>query len=118
MDHRLYRERLSRRTTVSSSLARKEVERSSMNLYSMFWMKSRWALPPLCITRTARCWCGSLMHVFSMRIRTWAVHAWVHGGGAGTARQLAPEHQRASSGRRFDVSWVRGHHMNRKRGSG
>ena len=37
---------------------------------TMFWMKSRCALPPRCITKTARCCSGSLMHVFSMRIST------------------------------------------------
>ena len=44
--------------TVSSSEATKDAERSSTNLYSMFWIKSRCPRPPRCITNTARCECG------------------------------------------------------------
>lgn len=40
--------------TVSSGLAMKSQESSSMNLYSMFWMKSSLAVPSLFMMNTAR----------------------------------------------------------------
>lgn len=40
--------------TISSDEAMKSAESSSMNLYSMFWMKSNFAEPSLFIMNTAR----------------------------------------------------------------
>lgn len=54
--------------TVSSGLAIKSHESSSMNLYSMFWMKSSLAVPSLLIMNTARKEWGSLMHEFTILI--------------------------------------------------
>ena len=54
--------------TVSSGLAIKSHERSSMNLYSIFWMKSNLAVPSLFMINTARKECGSLMQELTIFI--------------------------------------------------
>ena len=50
--------------TVSSGLAMKSQDKSSMNLYSIFWMKSSFAVPSLFMINTAKKEWGSLMHEF------------------------------------------------------
>ena len=54
--------------TVSSGLAMKSQESNSMNLYSIFWMKSSLAVPSLLMMNTARNECGSLMQEFTILI--------------------------------------------------
>ena len=47
-------------------------DRSSMNLYSIFYIKSREAFPSLYITKTAKKLWGSLMQEFNIFITIWA----------------------------------------------
>jgi len=54
--------------TVSSGLAMKSQDKSSINLYSMFYIKSNLADPSLFIMNTARKEWGSLMHEFTIFI--------------------------------------------------
>ena len=55
---------------VSSADAMKSSDSNSMNLYSMFWIKSNVALPSLVIINTAKKLCGSLMQLFNIFIST------------------------------------------------
>lgn len=57
----------------SSLLARNSSESNSINLYSMFWIKSKVARPSLCITKTERKLWGSLMQLFSILIMIWLI---------------------------------------------
>ena len=56
--------------TTSSEDAIKSTLNSSMNLYSIFWMKSNLAVPSLLMMNTAKNEWGSLMHelIIFMRI--------------------------------------------------
>ena len=55
--------------TTSSLLAIKSADNNSMNLYSMFYMKSSFAVPSLFMINTAKKLWGSLMQLLTILIR-------------------------------------------------